>query len=92
MIIAIDIGNSSITIGCIDACRTYFVEHISTSQSKTDLEYAITIKNILELYNIPVSYTHLDVYKRQRPYSGSIPNASAAACISWSAIGCGNSR
>lgn len=53
MIIAIDIGNSSITIGCIDACRTYLVEHISTSHSKTDLEYAITIKNILELYNIP---------------------------------------
>lgn len=53
MIIAIDIGNSSITIGCIDACRTYFVEHISTSQSKTDLEYAITIKE----YSGALQYT-----------------------------------
>ena len=52
MILAIDIGNSNIVIGCIDAKQTYFVERISTNTNQTALEYAVTFKNILELYHI----------------------------------------
>lgn len=52
MILAIDIGNSNIVIGCIDKENTYFVERLSTNHSKTDLEYAINIKSILDLYHI----------------------------------------
>ncbi len=52
MILAIDIGNTNIVIGCIDAKKTYFVERISTNVNQTSLEYAITFKNILELYHI----------------------------------------
>ena len=47
MILAIDIGNTNIVIGCIDAKQTYFVERISTNLNQTALEYAITFKNIL---------------------------------------------
>ncbi len=52
MILAIDIGNSNIVVGCIDKNTTYFVERLSTDNGKTDLEYAIGLKTILELYNI----------------------------------------
>lgn len=55
MILALDIGNTNIVIGCIDEKRTYFVERLRTDQIKTELEYAIDLKNILELYQIPTS-------------------------------------
>ena len=58
MILAIDIGNSNIVVGCIDKNTTYFVERLSTDSGKTDLEYAIGLKTILELYNI--SSTSID--------------------------------
>ena len=54
MIMAIDMGNTNIVIGCIDNEKIYFVERLSTNASKTDLEYAIAFKNVLELYNIDV--------------------------------------
>lgn len=52
MILAIDMGNTNIVIGGIDEEKTYFMERVTTSHGKTDLEYAVTIKNILEIYNI----------------------------------------
>lgn len=52
MILAIDIGNTNIVVGCIDAKKTYFIERLSTDRSKTELEYAIVIKNVLDIYHI----------------------------------------
>lgn len=52
MILAIDMGNSNIVIGCIDDEKIYFVERLSTDNSKTALEYAIGFKTVLELYSI----------------------------------------
>jgi type III pantothenate kinase len=52
MILAVDIGNTHIVIGCIDETKTYFVERLRTDQLKTELEYAIDLKNILELHHI----------------------------------------
>lgn len=55
MILAIDMGNTNIVIGGIDTRRTYFVERITTNHVKTGLEYAINIKNILEIHGIEKS-------------------------------------
>lgn len=55
MILAIDMGNSNIVIGCIDDKKTYFVERLSTDKTETALEYAIGFKTVLELYGIDVS-------------------------------------
>lgn len=55
MILAIDMGNTNIVIGGIDSTRTYFVERITTNHIKTGLEYAINIKNILEIHNVDKS-------------------------------------
>ncbi len=52
MILAVDIGNIHIVIGCIDENRTCFAERLRTDPMKTELEYAIDLKNILELYHI----------------------------------------
>ena len=52
MILAIDIGNTNIVIGCIDKQKTYFIERLSTVRTKTELEYAIDIKTVLDIYNI----------------------------------------
>ncbi len=52
MILAIDMGNTNIVIGCIDHEKTYFVERLTTNRDKTGTEYAINIKNILEIHNI----------------------------------------
>ncbi|MDE7334660.1 MAG: type III pantothenate kinase [Lachnospiraceae bacterium] len=54
MILAIDIGNTNIVIGCIEQEKIYFVERISTNISKTELEYVVEFKTLLELYQIKV--------------------------------------
>ncbi len=55
MILAIDIGNTNIVVGCIDEKMTYFIERLSTDRSKTELEFAIVIKNVLDIYKIKPS-------------------------------------
>lgn len=52
MILAIDIGNTNIVIGCIRGEDILFVERLSTDSTKTVLEYAISFKNVLELYHL----------------------------------------
>ena len=52
MILALDIGNTNIVIGCIDREQTYFIERLSTVRTKTELEYAVDIKTVLDLYRI----------------------------------------
>lgn len=52
MILAVDMGNTNIVIGCVDGEQTYFVERMATDKTKTALEYAIGFKTVLELYSI----------------------------------------
>ena len=53
MILAVDIGNTNIVLGCVEReDDVTFVERLSTDRGRTVLEYAISIKNVLELYNI----------------------------------------
>lgn len=52
MILAVDIGNTNIVIGCIEQEKIYFVERVSTNISKTELEYVVEFKTLLELYKI----------------------------------------
>ena len=44
-ILAIDMGNTNIVIGCVDDDKVIFEERLSTDLSKTELEYAISFKN-----------------------------------------------
>ena len=49
---AIDIGNTNIVIECMDGKKCVFIERLSTVRTKTELEYAIDIKNVLDIYHI----------------------------------------
>ena len=55
MILAIDMGNTNIVLGGIDEKETYFIERVTTDQGRTDTEYAIHFKNILEMHHIQLS-------------------------------------
>lgn len=52
MILAIDIGNTNIVVGGIDNKKVLFVERLSTIRTKTELEYAIDLKNIMDLHDM----------------------------------------
>ena len=52
MILALDVGNTNMVLGCIDGDECLFVERLSTVRTKTELEYAIDIKNVLDIYHI----------------------------------------
>ena len=52
MILAVDIGNSNIVLGCFEGNEIQFVERLSTNQNSTALEYTVLIKTILELNNL----------------------------------------
>lgn len=48
MVLAIDIGNTHILLGCFEDRKILFKELLSTDRSYTDLEYALLIKSALE--------------------------------------------
>ena len=52
MVLAIDVGNTNFVVGCIDDRKTYFIERLSTNRTKTELEYAVDLKNVLDIYHI----------------------------------------
>ena len=55
MILAIDMGNTNTVIGGIDEEKTYFIERVTTDQGRTDTEYAVSFKNILEMHQIDIA-------------------------------------
>jgi len=52
MVLAVDIGNSNIVVGAVGKKGVRFVERIYTDRNKTDLEYAISFKMIMDMYDI----------------------------------------
>ena len=52
MILAVDIGNTNIVIGCMDGEKVCFVERVSTNLASTELEYVVEFRTLFELYHI----------------------------------------
>ena len=55
MILALDIGNTNVVLGCIADGEILFTERMATDSGKTELDYAISLKMVLELREIKVS-------------------------------------
>ena len=55
MILAIDMGNTNIVVGGIDEEGSRFLERVTTQIHKTDLEYAVLLKSILEIHTVKKS-------------------------------------
>lgn len=52
MIVAIDVGNTNIVLGCLDQERVYFTARLSTDRNKTSDEYALMIRNLFHLHGL----------------------------------------
>lgn len=52
MVLAVDIGNSNIVIGCFEGEEIRFIERLSTDRDSTELEYILLIKTVLELNGV----------------------------------------
>ncbi len=82
MILAIDIGNTNIVVGCFDKEKVLFVERVSTDHTKTELEYAISLKNVLEIYDIQPQEVEGGIISSVVPPLTNIMKASAEKIIS----------
>ena len=82
MILAIDIGNTNIVVGCFDKDKVLFVERVSTDHTKTELEYAISLKNVLEIYDIKPSSVDGGIISSVVPPLPNVLKASAEKIIS----------
>ncbi len=47
MILAIDVGNTNIVLGCIEGRAIHSVARMATDKLKTDFEYAVSMKEVL---------------------------------------------
>ena len=82
MILAIDIGNTNIVVGCFDKDQVLFVERVSTDHTKTELEYAISLKSVLEIYDIKPSSVEGGIISSVVPPLTNVLKSSAEKIIS----------
>ena len=77
MILAIDIGNSNIVIGILEHKRVLHEERLSTNHRQTEVEYAISIKNILDINHISPSQLEGGILSSVGPpISGTVKRAA----------------
>ncbi len=55
MLLAIDIGNTNLVIGCIENDKILFKARIATDRTRTSDQYGVEIKNMMEAYGVRVS-------------------------------------
>ncbi|MDO5399786.1 MAG: type III pantothenate kinase [Eubacteriales bacterium] len=55
MLLAIDIGNTNLVIGCMEDERIVFKARIATDRTRTSDQYGVEIKNMIEAYGVKVS-------------------------------------
>jgi type III pantothenate kinase len=55
MLLAIDIGNTNLVIGCIRDNEILFKARIATDQTRTSDQYGVEIKNMIEAFGVKVN-------------------------------------
>ena len=55
MLLAIDIGNTNLVIGCFENDEIKFKARIATDRTRTSDQYGVEIKNMMEAYGVHVS-------------------------------------
>ena len=55
MLLAIDIGNTNLVIGCFQDDELVFKARIATDRTRTSDQYGVEIKNMMEAYGVRVS-------------------------------------
>ena len=85
MILAVDIGNTNIVIGCCDNDRILFRERVSTSLIATDLEYAVTLRTAVEMNGLDGSQIDGAIISSVVP---TITNTVKAAVEKYTKVKC----
>ncbi len=52
MILAVDIGNTNVVLGCIEGEKILFLERMATDRGATDIEYLVRIRSVLKFRDI----------------------------------------
>lgn len=55
MLLAIDIGNTNLVIGCMEHDKIVFKARIATDRTRTSDQYGVEIKNMIEAYGVKVA-------------------------------------
>ncbi len=55
MLLAIDIGNTNLVIGCFEGDEIKFKARIATDRTRTSDQYGVEIKNMIEAFGVSVS-------------------------------------
>lgn len=78
MLLAFDIGNSNITLGVFDADILICTARIATDKKKTSDQYAVDIKNILDLHGVNCEEAEDCIICSVVPQTGSAVAAAVA--------------
>ena len=54
MLLAIDIGNTNLVIGCIENDTILFKARIATDRLRTSDQYGVEIKNMIEAFGVKI--------------------------------------
>lgn len=74
MILAIDIGNSNIVLGCVEGDEILFEARIATDSVKTADQYCIELKAVLDLFHVRAEQIEGSII------SSVVPPVSEAVC------------
>ena len=85
MILAVDIGNTNIVLGCCDGEKILFRERVSTNLTATDLEYAVTLRTAVEMNGLDGSDIDGAIISSVVP---SITNTVKAAVEKYTKVKC----
>ncbi len=81
MLLAIDIGNTNITLGAFDEANLQFTARLATDTRKTADQYAVEIKNLLSLYALQTEEIEDSIIASVVPAVGkSISRAVSKLC------------
>lgn len=58
MLLAIDVGNTNIVIGCVDEKDIRFSARFATDKDKTEDEYALMLMSLLQIHKVPPEDIH----------------------------------
>ena len=85
MILAIDVGNTNIVLGCIEDGKILNIFRIHTDANQTDAEYAVKLKQLFDLYGVDAAAFEGAIYSSVVP---PINRAMLAAVRAVTGIDC----
>ena len=85
MILAIDVGNTNIVLGCIEDGEILHIVRLHTDANQTDAEYAVKLKQLFDLYGVDAASFEGAIYSSVVP---PINRARLAAVKAVTGIDC----